>query len=389
MGDGGGQPKRDLVAGLVGSTGLPSTARRDTAGLSLADILPVAGGALGANDALREGDDPRAAANAVTAVAPLAAPLVRGVIAAAPKTTAAVAGALGATMTPADAGTRLTREQRQQLEVERQRLEAQRQAAEAEARMRAQTDMERMQAEAEFQRQRAAQDAELQRQMEAQRQRDAEEAAARARDAEARMPFRERFPDLAAALPFIGAGAAFGFPAAVKAGRTLYNNRTIGRWDRAVDRAAEALPGASKPAARGIAAEMRALDEIGPPGSAKPGWGVMGASAALPAEASLIPQEYDYLMLPADDPNRQAAAAILTDPIELAKRAATGVMAGAPLAKLGSEIPMGWMERAPPIARTKGVIEAADAYVAQRTPRAPVKRKAKPKAAPKTDAAEE
>lgn len=381
MGDGGGQPKRDLVAGLVGSTGLPNTARRDTAGLSLADILPVAGGVLGANDALREGDDPRAAANAVTAMAPLAAPLVRGVIAAAPKTTAAVAGALGATMTPADAGTRLTREQRQQIEVERQRLEAQRQAAEAEARMRAQTDMERQRAEAEFQRQRAVQDAELQRQMEAQRQRDAEVAAARARDAEARMPFRERYPNLASALPFAGAAAAFAVPAAVKAGKTFANNRAIGRWDSAVDQAAEALPTASKPAARGIAAEMRAFDELGPPPGAKPGWGVMGASAALPAEASLIPQEYDALMLPAGDPNREAARATLTDPVELAKRAATGLLAGVPLAKLGSEFPMGWMERPPPIARTKGLIEAADAYVAQRA-RPTVKRKAKPKTKP-------
>lgn len=389
MGDGGGLAKRNLVSGLVGSTGLPHTARADTGGMSLVDLGPVIGGALGANDALREGDDARASANALSAAAPLAGPLVRGAMAAAPRTTAAVGGALAATMTPSDAAPRLTRDQQRELEARRQAAEIQRQADEAAARTRAATDMERARQEAEFQRQRATQDAELQREMEAKRQSDAVAADAAARDRDARRPFRERFPDLAASLPFAGAATAFAFPALVKVGKTIANNRAIGRWDRAADAAAEALPGASKPAAKGIAAEMRAFDELGPPKSSKPGYGVIGPSAVAPAEFSLIPQEYDALMLPAGDPNREAARATLTDPAELAKRAATGVLAGVPLAKLGSEFPMGWAERSAPIAKTRGLIAAADAYVSQRAPRAPSKVKRKAKTATKAETPDE
>ena len=61
-----------------------------------------------------------------------------------------------------------------------------------------------------------------------------------------------------------------------------------------------------------------------------------------------MPQEYDALMLPPGNPNRDAAVNTLSDPNELMKRAAPGLLMGTPAAMLGAKLPPAWPVTLPP-----------------------------------------
>jgi hypothetical protein len=127
-------------------------------------------------------------------------------------------------------------------------------------------------------------------------------------------------------------------------------------WTDTTDEAERAL------AAGEHAAAARALNQLEAYGQqyAKQSKGVGAAafatSAALPAEAALIPSEYDAAVLPAGDPNQKAAWDLITDPVKVAERAAPGVMQGLPAATLGNKLPTPIRERMAPVARSEGLL---------------------------------
>lgn len=331
-----------------------------------------------ARDSMRaanEGDYGQAAMSAAPLVAPMAGPAVRavgGAMQAFPKASALATGLAGM-LSSSEAAPKLTREQQRQLEMETSRA---RNAAELDQQKRAQ--------EAEIARQGAAQQVELERarregdlatqqaaaQADTERQRAEAEYQQQEAVRQSQLPFRERYPGLANALPFAGVGAAAASPYAVRLGKALFNNAGVRQMEGAVGRGETALAGADKGAITRSLGELKSIQKSGaaaPEGPVSAGPGTLALSAGLPAEAALLPAEYDLQMLPTDNPNREAAKKMLTDPTELAKRVIPGLLQGIPAATLGNKVPAVWPEKLPPISNMEGLIAALRAAKPKRS----------------------
>lgn len=349
----------------------------------LFDMTPP-GMAVNAVNSASQGDYGQAAMQGAGAVAPLLGPAARavgGAMNAFPKTTA-IGGGLGAMLSSAEAGSPLNRAQRQQMEMEQQRgknqLEADnaRRAQEAElaAQERAQqVELERARREGDLAAQNAAAQAEMQRQQQQQEAQRAEELR------QTQLPFREKFPNVAANLPYAGAAISAALPYGARAAKAAFNNKRVGQAEGAVERGEAALTGRKNinSISRSLS-ELEAQRAITPPpkGPISIGPGGMATSAAVSAEAPLIPLEYDAGMLPHGNENRQAAWDTLMNPAEVAKRALPGLLGGMTAATIGNKVPGVWSERVPPTANMDGLIAALNGAKAPKVskPRAPAKK---------------
>jgi len=376
------QRAREAAAMRMRQAAMPEGGRQEgplTAALSdpalLFNMSPL-GMARDAMKSANEGDYGQAAMSAAPLLAMGAAPAVRGagaLMQSFPKTTAIGSGLAGMFAT-SEAGTSLNRAQRQELEQEQARarnaaeLDAQKRAQEAEIeaqRRSQQMLLDKARREGDVAAQQAAAQAEIERQREAERYRQQEEVR------QSQLPFREKYPGLATALPFAGTAAAMASPYAVRLGKALFNNSRVGQMEDAITRADMALASQSKPSIVRSLGELKASKGSvpTPEGPISAGPGSLAISAALPAEAALLPAEYDMSMLQPDNPNREAAKHILTDPTELAKRVVPGLLQGIPAATLGNKIPAVWPEKIPPNANMEGLIAALKASKPARSKR--------------------
>jgi hypothetical protein len=359
MGDGGGVAKRNFVSGLVGSTGLPNTGRQDTAGFSLADFIPVAGPAMNANDALREGDDKAAFASSLMAAAPIAAPLARAAIKAAPAVAGTVGGVLGAALSPSDAagpGAEPTADlppqpqrapyytmQPPPAEIAGYPARVKRWNAEQEAlkrRMdadvdaRYQTEMQNWQTTANAARESAMVRANKQKSYEANR------------------PMREQYPMAFDALtygPALVAGTA-----GWRAGRMAQKRLAQQEDDiSALVARAEEAQAAGKKVPVSVTRALKAAEDT--PLAPAPPVGTIATGTVGAALAPLIPYGFDYQRLPAGSEGRQAAENIL-DPTqgELYRRLGLGAAEGLVAGTVGSELPTGIRRQPSPMVRAMG-----------------------------------
>jgi hypothetical protein len=112
-----------------------------------------------------------------------------------PQIMAGITGAMGNAVESAEATT-LTRDQRRQIEIERQRAELAAKADEARLQREQQANLQR--SEMEIKRQREAAQADLD------KKRQQAEFEAQEKLRESNLPFRQKYPNLAATLPFLG-----------------------------------------------------------------------------------------------------------------------------------------------------------------------------------------
>lgn len=346
--------RRRIAQETVGSSGIGTT------NITPLDFTPL-GMALSSQEAFQQGDSAAGAGYAMGAIAPGTAPAMRALVSfirSSPRLAAMTGGAAGAVAIPSEAeSVRLTRAQQREIELERQRLKAQ---AEGDlARAKSLAEQQRMDREAA-----AKQAMELER-MNRENKVALEQAE---KDRQANMPFRDRFPNLASALPFAGGAAALAFPYLARLRNTMKANRAVGDWESRVTAAEQALPKADKVRSTQFGAEMKALREGGER-STEPSKAMVATSAMLPAEAALLPYEYDALMLPSGNKDKEAAMQLLLDPAEVAKRAVPGLLQGIPAAMIGAKLPAMIPQKVPPIAQTEG-LEAAFRAAARRADRA-------------------
>lgn len=362
LGDKPSEHSKRMSRELLGSTGIPS------GNLSAIDATPVGMG-LAAQEAYQGGDPGTAAAYGLSAMAPGLGPAARvagRAIRSFPKTAAAAGGAAGAIL-PEESESAMTTAQKRKLEEEkargRQQLEVERERRQQETA----AESEREQRKLEADRQRAQTETEeghKRRQQEFEHEEMRRESGIRQKreeaDREARLPFRERFPRLSAMLPFLGTAGAFAAPYLMRAGSRVAGNQLPRQWERAVENAEKALEKGDPKAIKRSIAELKSFQKADkkPQDVDKMSMGALAASAALPIEAALLPQEYDAAMLPAGDPNREAAWRTLSDPSEVLKRAVPGALQGVPAAALGSKLPVPWPERLPPRSRSEGMTGA-------------------------------
>lgn len=191
----------------------------------------------------------------------------------------------------------------------------------------------------------------------------------------ARQPFRERFEGMAERLPFAAAAGSFMLPGL--AGRSLAKRENLVNqpWRDAITRYDKGAPSMSKDDIRQALGELRTFErenaERRAPSfglkhdPASPGIGTKAVGAALPVEGSLLPQEYDALMLPPGDPNRESALSILTSPRELASRAWPGVLGGAAMYGAGNALRSRSGALPPPVAPGRGLIERFEPMLAE------------------------
>jgi hypothetical protein len=311
----------------------------EVAGMMASAIPGVGGAGMGARAA--ESALPSALPAIAGRVAPRAAEAID---------TQTLAGVMGgaANMLPtsAEAGQRLTREQRQQLEMQRQQAEIQSQQAQSAQERERQANLDR--SAQEIARQKAQTQADL----------DAKAAQTQFEQnqklAQANTPFRQKYPELAQSLPFLGTAASFAVPFLTRLAKIPANNAIARQWTATADEAEHAL------AAGDHVTASRAINQLDAYGrqwaASNKGTSAMlyGTSAALPVEAALLPSEYDAAMLPPDNPSRKAAMDVLTDPHKLAERALPGIMQGLPGASIGSKIGIPG-QRVAPVARSEGI----------------------------------
>lgn len=317
----------------------------------LFDMTPP-GMAANAIRSANEGDYMGAATHAAGVAAPFAGSAMRGLgalMSAFPKSAALGAGG-AAMLTSAEAGPQLTAKQQQRLEMQRQGAAN---ALEAE-KVRQEQALEGDRARAEMERQNrddAAAFAGQQRQADVDAQRQEAERVAN-------MPFRERYPTVANALPFAGLAGSFGAPYLARLAQGLKRNSAIGDWESSIDRARSAVTNTDPAALKAAASELKAFQKTPLP---EPGMSPVGlaASAFIPTEAGLLPAEMDLATLPEGSPGRQAAKEMLTNPNEWLSRAGVGVLQGTPAAILGSKLPIPMREKNAPVAESQGVIDSA------------------------------
>lgn len=238
-------------------------------------------------------------------------------IKAAPKMSAALMGALGLGLNPADAGPKLKKDQLRALEMEKQRAAMATESAKANAISEIEVEGLRRQAN------------------------DKLDAEAKAK--EANTPFRERFPDVAGNLPTMGLMLSAGLPFALRGSKNALSFLP----GSLASRVAGATKAAEKAASEGnvMATTLKAkeLDNlINSAPSAASNVGKAGAAAAaggaLTAEANMFPDQYDAFNLPAG-PAQDKARERALNPKNYAERAMVGTLTGLSGYKAGDLIP--------------------------------------------------
>lgn len=307
---------------------------------------------------------------------------------AAPWVTGAVAGSA---MVPTDAqaaDTRLTREQRQAVELEKQkannaaRIESERTAQQAALERQRQVDSannekDRIRIQAEME----AKNRQDQFKLEMDRQAAEDKRAADMKAKEVSTPFGEKYPDVAKAMALGGLGAAAGIPIAgrgVDALKKVFQNSRFGQWGGALNRAEGALApetttATSRAASKG---ELKSLlGDYKPPTSSDFSPGVAAGSGLLAFEGTNLPNHLDWF----DANTREHAMKETFDPQALMRIPAAlgaGIAAGYTGNKLSSMMPV----PGAPTARASGLYGALDNYRAPPKPKAPAAKKSKKKA---------
>lgn len=213
---------------------------------------------------------------------------------------------------PAVAATRLTPEQRQEIEKQKQLQSITNQGAAEAAKAKNEADLARINAEnqaklqssaaaAEQERKNKEADALLQRQLQQQSEADAEAKAKKAREE----PFVSAHPYLAKSLPALGTGAATLLPAWMKSRGKVPLEQFVKDWAAADKAATTALKGKLKQPAVAAAEKLRDYENKWPDMEKRftPGWKTNSAAAFVPAELAAVPTEMDYTQ-PPDSPSR-------------------------------------------------------------------------------------
>jgi hypothetical protein len=157
-------------------------------------------------------------------------------------------------------------------------------------------------------------------------------------------PFRERYPELNAAVPAIAAATAFGVPLALRGAGTLAAALKAPAWKRAVAGTDEAIAVGDAAKATLGAKELEALlaSQAKSQSPWRQGAKTVGAGLAggvLGTEASLIPSQIDAFALPAGNPDQEAGWKRTTNAGDIATR--VGMLSGLGMSgyKVGGMIP--------------------------------------------------
>lgn len=280
------------------------------------------------------------------------------------QTIAGIMGA-GANMAPgaAEASPRLTRDQQRQLEIKQREadIQAKLEQQQAQQRIEAEKRAREYQTQADIARQKAQTQADIEKQA----------AIAQAdRDEKLRQqnqPFSQKFQPLAQMMPFLGGASSLALPMISRIAKMPAQNALAREWRGTVNEAEQAL--ASKDYATASRA-IAQLHEYGKQWNKASGVspGLYAGSAVDPAVATMLPMGYDAMVLPAGDPNKQAALDTLTNPTELAHRVIPALGEGLALASTGTKLGLPGQE-VPPIARSAGLVASRD--LAQAPPAPP------------------
>lgn len=328
-------------------------------------------------------DDPRIAgavgegANAAMNLAPLAMPIggaaslaTRGAEALGPRLgmmareavgyrpPGAVIPGLAATLAsdPAEAGPKLTRQQQRELEMAKQKHQMEAETAANLSRQQAETSTAAA-------RQQSLDAAEAERikaenasRIAIEQQRSADTASRENEAALANRPFREKFPSLANAMSNSGMALAALLPYGTRAWQSGRQTGFIKSWESTVAKAEDALTKGDMPQARllvnqldGFRKQATMLDKASAKGGSNAA--LYGASAALPLETSMAPEQID---LASGSPEAKSRAIeSLTDPV----RVPAGLAQGATFAALGAKAPLIGGNRVAPEAASAGAVK--------------------------------
>lgn len=326
-------------------------------------------------------DDPRIAgavgegANAAMNIAPLAMPIgaaglaARGAEALAPRigmlareaapSSYRFPGAVGPSIaaslampSEASAKPQLTRAQQRELELERQKQQI---ASESAAtRAESSTAAARQQAMDAAEAERIKGENAVRINIEQQRQAD---AASRENEAAlANRPFRERFPSLATAMSNSGMALAALLPYGTRAWQTGKSGSFVKSWEDTVHKAEDALTKGDMGQARlmvnqldGFRKQAAAMEKAGNKTGSNAT--MYAASAALPLESSMIPEQIDLASGSPEAKTRAVEA--FTDPL----RVPAGLLQGATFAALGAKAPLLGGNRPNPEAASAGAVK--------------------------------
>ena len=286
---------------------------------------------------------------------------------------------------------RLTPEQRQQIEFQKQQAAAQQQAEKArqEATLAAEAARAEQQragqaAEADLQRKNLVAEAEAKARAaqlaednaaQLRRQSETEEAARQKKLKE--RPFKDKYPEVATALPVAGLAASAMLPELSGVVKGFANNRKIAGWEREVERGKTAITKATAAGDPQLAAQesstLRRMNENVPPDleesvNKKPSVAGTALTSLLPVETSVFPQEWDFATQDADSPSRKAAAEFFTNPTELGARALVAWLGGLGATGVGQKLghmTEEAMSKSPALtlSRSQGQVEAFDQLV--------------------------
>lgn len=181
------------------------------------------------------------------------------------------------------------------------------------------------------------------------------------REKEAAMPFRERYPEIAGALPALGFAAAAGLPFALRGTNNLrsffYGEAPrLSRTTRAVEQGLSPLADNLELRTAQLGARLSEAERKGVVKRELVPALLAGASGAtLAAEGSMFPSQYDAYNLP-PGPTRDAARREALDPMAYIERGAMGLLTG-----LGGYEAAGMIPKAiPDFARARGALDVAN-----------------------------
>jgi len=285
-------------------------------------------------------------------------------------------GAAGMLPTMAGGAPKLTRAQQQEIEMQKQKAANDAAAAQQAAATQADLKLKMQAQEAQQARADAAAAAEAEQKRKAAML--AEED--RRQREQAGMPFQEKHPQIAAALP----GAGMLVASALPFGKTFWNmlqkyghantwNKVIGSTERAMSANPTSLE------TKAGAAQLKSFVDRFPEQNAAMSKGTplwqTALSGAAPIEGALFPSEVD---LTQDHNSRafQQAAGMYHDPAGMFDRLWPVAALGAATALTGSKVPLPSPNFASPLSRSEGLVKAiGDANKPVRKARAPAKKK--------------
>ncbi len=266
--------------------------------------------------------------------------------------------ALAATLasSEAEAAPRLTRQQQRELELARQKQELEGATASRLAREQSETSTAAA-------RQQSLDAAEAERikaenasRIAIEQQRGTDAASRENEAALANRPFREKFPGLANAMSNSGLALAALLPYGTRAWQAGKQSGFIKSWESTVAKAEDALTKGDMPQARllvnqldGFRKQAASMEKAGAKGGSN--MGMYAASAALPLETSMAPEQIDLASGSAEAKAR--AIESLTDPV----RVPAGLAQGATFAAIGAKAPLMGANRVAPEAASAGAVK--------------------------------